>query len=202
MRDVMTDSEAMRFSRKPPVAFGRGLFAFCVLMTGVSLASGIGLPFALPVPLGVVFAVLGAAGVVAGGYGALEGLAMTRPWWAVEVRGSVYISRTSYFGRKNKRFDLAAVTRVRCWVVRGNEGGGYIARMSVRSPTAHGEIQPVALGSPDSSRELLALADALAQHPDPAVTGQATARLRMLASARRSELESLIKAQRASRRGS
>jgi hypothetical protein len=199
------DTAALRFSSKRPIALGWGVFAVAVVLTGVMLAGLILIPLTMPNPEGALFAVLYAVLLPVAGYGVLVGLAMTRPWWTTEVRGSTYVSRTSYFSRRNKRYDLATVTGVTFWLQKGHEGYGYFLRVRLQFPAARGEI-PISLFPRDGRDRmqyrphLRAIAGALAQHPDPAVTDHAVARLRMLASASDADTGRLLRAWRASNR--
>jgi hypothetical protein len=128
------------------------------------------------------------------GYGAALVLATTRPWWAREVRGSVYLDHRMY-GRR-KRYDLAAVTRA--WmtvtVSHRDETAMYWICLYIELPDGrHRRIRVYFGRKGRDARLVLALADALAEHPDPAVVSQTVAELRWCATASNRDLHKLLR---------
>ena len=181
--------------------------------TGVVLFTAVGLGGAyatlgLSLELGnrpvivVVDALLALVCLEFGGWAAIRCLALTRPWWTLEVRGSVYTDHRTY-GRL-RRYDLATATGA--WVALSHDvEAGYWLTLRVRLPDGPARIRvPVgdsgltrSRAQGDGTRLALALADALAQHPDPAVVRQAITDLRWCAAASRPDLH-----QRVTSRGS
>lgn len=192
-RVMAPGSPPLRYARRPhrPAVAYTG-FAVCVLL---SLITGAGLPllgvFAGDSPPRLaVDAALGLVPFCMFGWGAGRCLAQTRPGWAFEVRGSVYLENLSF--RPPRRWDLATVTKATVRVWEDESSYAFYLRLKLpgrRMPRgmlvgAIGEKEPPGRPSrADRTRLMLALADALAEHPDPAVTRRAVADLRWLAAA-------------------
>jgi hypothetical protein len=140
----------------------------------------------------VVDALLALVCLEFGGWAAMRCLALTRPWWTLEVRGSVYTDHRS-FGRR-RRCDLATATRA--WVSPHHDVEyGYELSLNLQLPDGPAKIRVA-----DFTGLGAALADALAEHPNPAVVQKAIADLRWFASASGRDLERWREAQRAARR--
>jgi hypothetical protein len=119
--------------------------------------------------------------------GGLPSLAKTRKTWGRQIYGSIYDDHRSLFGPK--RYDLARVSKV--WVNAGDHEYGSFFYLGLRFPATSSGASirlPISTERPEacSGRDralVLALADALAQHPDKEVTEKAVADLRFLATA-------------------
>jgi hypothetical protein len=117
----------------------------------------------------------------------LSALAKTRPWWGREIRGSRYWDHRSLLG--DKRYDLAKVSRVQ--VGGGDDEQGSFFTLGFSFPGERGSHSirlPVSGDTPQACRGhgrdlVLALADALDEHPDQGVVECAVADLRFLADA-------------------
>lgn len=180
----MTDAPAPpRYSKKRHnqawACTGVVLFA-AVGLGGAYATLGLSLELGNNPAIVVVDALLALALLEFGGWAAMRCLALTRPWWTLEVRGSVYLDHRS-FGRP-RRYDLAAATRV--WVSPHHDiEYGYSLSLNLQLPDGRAKIQVA-----DFTGLGAALADALAEHPNPAVVQKAIADLRWFASASRRDL--------------
>lgn len=180
----MTDSPATRRD-DPPLRYrglprGKGA-AYSSAVAGGLLAVGIafvggGVPLLesgnILICLVGLVAVLPLSGLYA--WLALGSLAMTRPWWRLEVRGSVYIEHKQYGLVRN--YDLATVTGVA--VTASRHEGPWVVRLRLLFGERRGVIRFA-----DNRRLALALADALDEHPHPEVVRAAAAELRWFVTA-------------------
>jgi hypothetical protein len=200
----------------PPLRYSKRRFSQAWAYAGVVIFGIVGLAGAygtvgLSVQLGnspgrvALDAVLALVFLWFGGLGAGNCLALTRPWWTLEVRGSVYFDHRTFFSRP-RRYDLATATGA--WVsVHHSPDTGYNLWLSLQLPdrgacirVGIGHRKPAARYAEESVRLGLALADALAEHPDPAVVRQAVTDLGWCVRASRRDLSARLNAQRTSRR--
>lgn len=198
----MTDAPApLRYSKKrhnKAWAYTGVVFFAAVGLGGAYATLGLSLQLGNSPGIVVVDALLALVCLEFGGWAAMRCLALTRPWWTLEVRGSVYTDHRS-FGRRS-RCDLATATRA--WVALSHDiEAGYWLTLRVRLPDGPARIR-VPVGDSrltrtraegDGTRLALALADALAQHPNPALVRQAITDLRWCATASRPDLYRRVK---------
>jgi hypothetical protein len=203
---VPTDSPVLRYSKErynQAWAYF-GVVCFAILGLAGACTTVVGCLQTGSSPGGV--ALLAASGLLwlgmFGGLGAIC-LAPTRPWWTLEVRGSVYLDHRQFASLK--RYDLA--TAARAWLTASYDREvGYRLRLNLELPDGRARI-PVPIrvlnrtARKDQEDILLApaLADALEEHPDPAVVRQAVADLRWCARASRRDLYRRLNSQRTSR---
>jgi hypothetical protein len=202
------DSPALRYSRKRPSQAGAytGVVA-CVLAAAAGAYLMFGLSLQLRASAGTVAltAALSLFWVALFGFAAARFLAVTRPWWILEIRGSVYLEHRQYGQRRC--YDLATASRAvaRVW----NGGPESVRLYGLRLHLEFGDRR-AAIGvstdaarldrrSRDGTRRALALADALAEHPDPAVAREAVDTLRWFATASVHDLIRWREADRAAR---
>ncbi len=193
----MTDARVpLRYSKKrhnQPWAYAGVVFFAGIGLAGTYATLGLALQLRNGPGMVAVTAVLALVFLAFGGWAAAGCLATTRPWWTLEVRGSIYVDHRS-FGRRPKRYDLASATRA--WVIPHHDiEYGYRLSLNLRLPDGPAKIQVA-----DFTGLGAALADALAEHPDPAVVQKAIADLRWFARASRRDLVRWRAAQRAARR--
>jgi hypothetical protein len=192
----VTDAPApLRYSRKrhnQAWAYTGIVFFSAVGLGGAYATLGLSLELGDSPAIVVVDALLALACLELGGWAAMRCLALTRPWWTLEVRGSVYLDHRTY-GRR-RCYDLA--TSCRAWVIPHHDFE-YGYRLSLNLTLPEG---PAKIVVDDFAGLGAALADALAEHPNPALVWKAITDLRWFAAASPADLARWRDAQRAARR--
>jgi hypothetical protein len=119
--------------------------------------------------------------------GGLPALAKTRKTYGRHIHGTIYDDHRPLFNPK--RYDLAKVSKV--WVNAGDHEYGSFFYLGLRfpaTPSAASIRLPISTERPEACSDrdralVLALADALAEHPNHNITERAVADLRFLATA-------------------
>ena len=141
----MTDTRApLRYSKKrhnQAWAYTGVVFFTAVGLGGAYATLGLSLELGNSPAVVVVAALLALVSLEFGGWAAVRCLALTRPWWTLEVRGSVYTDHRTY-GRR-RRYDLATSSRV--WVIPHHDFE-YGYRLSLHLTLPDGPARIVVVG--------------------------------------------------------